>query len=1364
MGNHERWPFHDMFQWPQNLFSSNSKKFVALPSCSNQDGEPVHQLWPREDDVSVAEFDVVLFHGLQRPDELETWKRTWASRTKPQDCWAQNWLPHDLGGNIRVLALSYDSCVVQTENKGHIEDVSELGRNILETLVFSNRWKLGQRCGFVLVGHCFGGLVIKSLVEEANKRAYSRAKNPLDEQSKRRANKFLKNLKGIVFYAVPHAGFKLDSYFQRCNSNWSNKIFGVKLARFMENLKPNQSRMENLSTTFDSIMIGLRASVYAFVEGIPTKDAGYKLVEKAGAQRLAGENYYVVEDGDHFTLCNPPSKEHPSYAKLVDFLKTCQQQDSFGHSIIKRAFHRKFRFYKEPTQLVEKLLQHLKGGGETRIIVHGKFGVGKTALVEYVMQKHAMDLDDTFPGGVFQMKYGHDCDIIASQGELLRQLTQHGEVGVLQTPSRRSIPNMLQEQLNNLHENWLLVVDDVWSSRLIIESPIPRNTGSRLLITSRFPLKELPAIRIKVDQRSNNDLAAKLLASKAANDPEETTFPKGCEDVARKILKKCSGCMLAVSIFGSILSNTPKNESAWKKVYAQFKYYASAEEYTPHDYSGTIFAAIDLSLDHGENKMFSKDLMWSVLQALSLFSYDVPSCLVKLAWKSMQPAGEAEYFEAVVNSLIHKNLVDGSAYGDLRLHDLVLEYLELKKPIDLVTILCDQEGELKQGRELLAIFLSIDGKESAYAKMLLWQIGAIFDEMFSDGYDYWLHKLLDSDAENTILAVYQLYKATQQDAKALLHLMHAHEEKALTAARVLVLLTINAGAKNLLVDGDIEIFVHLCTHYFSCNGGGWCEIMLKMANCNVFAKKMICHKPLLIFIVERIQKDDDYFSEFGQILMALILYVQEIGNTSLEENVLEQDKDVMRKPMKSCVLDNTCLSHVVLYHVENSSRGTEVPVFGPKLIFEYVKLLLQHIREMARFKKRPNFLHRLIKLLANLVDITNGATHFVEHGGVELLFYLQEPGCPGRMTLKHVMKFFCHKVIFESISSTGHIHSLVSILKNGTKEDIMNVPWVLKYLAILHEEVALQLIIEVGVEKVVEAVELWQDIWRDGVRSLMQGVGHDFWQDLWQPDAVEVLLKHESIAKEMILQGTICELLTKVIHQNSKVCMHVLSNLIKCHGDIVIEDLDAKGGLRLFLACYSMQPLNPTWIQLLQDMAQNKAFANKMVALGSIEMVADTLNHPMDFEHLISVAGLVRCLVEGFEDRLDILLSKICIKDLLAIHERLSLRGKLQFSFLPGAFVITKRIVMDLLASNHYKEDDFYILLLLANSHEDIASLFASLIATNDKIRNELFSEYFYHDDVQLLSEHFYQDHVQMLSAKFAPYLEKKKLKVVKFR
>jgi hypothetical protein len=815
------------------------------------------------------------------------------------------------------------------------------------------------------------------------------------------------------------------------------------------------------------------------------------------------------------------------------------------------------------------------------------------------------------------------------------------------------------------------------------------------------------------------------------------------QDVAQKILKKCSGCMLAVSILGSVLSDTPKTENAWKKVYAQFKYYASAKEYTPHDYNGTIFAAIDLSLDHDENKMFSKDLMWNVLQALSLFAtWNIPNRVVKLAWKSMQPEGKTEYFEAVVNSLIHKNLVDGSPYGYLKLHDLVLEYLELKKPIDVVTILCDQEGELKQGRELLAIFLSIYGKQSVLAKMLLWQTGAMFDSITIDDK---LHDLLDTDAENAILAVYQLYKATQQDAKALLYLMHSDGLQALTAAQVLVFLMINAGAKNLLVGEDIEIFVHLCTHNlpnipdFSLHVWPWCFLMLDMANCNVFAKKMICHKPLLIFIVENMQKQDRYLLEFVQILMALILYVQEIGNTSLEENVLEEDKDVMRQSMKSCVLDNTCLSHVVLYHGENSLRDTKVPLFEPKFIFEHVKCLL-----LQQYVRKTSPLVDLmppcsIELLHNLVDITNGATHFVEYGCVELLFYLDEP-MRNEMTYKHAMKFFCHKVIFESISSNGHIRSLVSILKHGTKKHIMNVHWILKYLAIGHEKVALQLITEVGVEKMLEAVELWENSWEDVF--------------------VELWLKHEGIV--MIMQGIMCQLLTRFIHQNSRVCMHVLSNLIRYHGDIVVEDLDAKGGLRLLLACYSMQPFHSTWIQLLQDMAQNKAFANKMVALGIIEILGDALHHPI--APFTSLAPLVRCLVESFEDRLEILLSKICIKDLLSkicIENLLGIhnQGILEFTFLPGAFVIIKKIAMDLLANYHHEQDlfahnnhfpilvkfaknnHFPILVKLAKCHEEIASLIANAIATNDEMMKELGR---------------YNFCVELLSAKFAISREKK--------
>jgi len=409
----------------------------------------------------------------------------------------------------------------------------------------------------------------------------------------------------------------------------------------------------------------------------------------------------------------------------------------------------------------------------------------------------------------------------------------------------------------------------------------------------------------------------------------------------------------------------------------------------------------------------------------------------------------------------------------LKLHDLVGEYVELKKPIDLVTILCDEEGKLKEGRKLLAVFLSIHGKNFFDNKVLLLQAGGGWDENFTC--NHWLHKLLDSDAENAILAIFELYKATQQDVKALLCLMHGDECQAFTAAEVFISLTIN-DAENLLVDGDIENFVQLYTHILQKYEDieyerEWLSGMLEMANCSVFAKKMICHRPLLIWIVERLQKykSRGYCWTFVEILVALIVYVQGMKNTRSQENLLEEDKDVMRERMNSCVLDNTVMSHVVLYHGENSSTGIEVPFFEPKYLFELLQSLLQYM-----IKERSWWCCDTVRVLGCVLDIINGATHLVEYGCVELLFCLQDPELWDFMDFQHVMRFLCHKVIFESISCNGHINSLVSILKHGRKEDIVCVPWILKYLAVGHEEVKLQLTTEVGVEKVAKAVELWE--------------------------------------------------------------------------------------------------------------------------------------------------------------------------------------------------------------------------------------------------------------------------------------------------
>jgi triacylglycerol esterase/lipase EstA (alpha/beta hydrolase family) len=128
--------------------------------------------------------------------------------------------------------------------------------------------RLGQQCGCVLVGHSFGGLVIKSLVVEARKRGLYGVTNRLDENDVVFANRFLQNLRGVVNYAVPHRGSFLESYF-----TLGHKLYRqVKLAGFMKHLKPFSRQMEDLSTMFDAISHEKSILVLAFLEGKPLKD------------------------------------------------------------------------------------------------------------------------------------------------------------------------------------------------------------------------------------------------------------------------------------------------------------------------------------------------------------------------------------------------------------------------------------------------------------------------------------------------------------------------------------------------------------------------------------------------------------------------------------------------------------------------------------------------------------------------------------------------------------------------------------------------------------------------------------------------------------------------------------------------------------------------------------------------------------------------------------------------------------------------------------------------------------------------------------------------------------------------------------
>jgi hypothetical protein len=116
----------------------------------------------------------------------------------------------------------------------------------------------------VLIGHSFGGLVLKSLVVKLKKT--STIRNPTNSWSKatvQSAKMFLSNVRGVAFYAVPHAGSSnIAKYVNKLLRRNNRHHPGI-----MDNIQPWQRDMEDLSVDFDEIVDGNKINIYAFCEG-----------------------------------------------------------------------------------------------------------------------------------------------------------------------------------------------------------------------------------------------------------------------------------------------------------------------------------------------------------------------------------------------------------------------------------------------------------------------------------------------------------------------------------------------------------------------------------------------------------------------------------------------------------------------------------------------------------------------------------------------------------------------------------------------------------------------------------------------------------------------------------------------------------------------------------------------------------------------------------------------------------------------------------------------------------------------------------------------------------------------------------------
>lgn len=248
-----------------------------MPEITSQESFEFHQLWPvAEMKQTNMPLTIIFFHGLQLLDGMESWKTTWTQRGTDV-CWPQEWLPEALGREIvRAISVSYDSIASNWGRWEKVQKVETLGFNLVNELIHKGgKWWLHENNKIVLVGHSFGGIVIKSLTVEASKHASSPCKT---------CKTFLKHIKGIIFYAVPHSGRLIAQYAENFD-----KAFPHRLAGVMRKLREFEDQMEQLSNNFDEKIHKLSSDEDHAPHGIKI----YSFAERLKYNEVSSPSYFI---------------------------------------------------------------------------------------------------------------------------------------------------------------------------------------------------------------------------------------------------------------------------------------------------------------------------------------------------------------------------------------------------------------------------------------------------------------------------------------------------------------------------------------------------------------------------------------------------------------------------------------------------------------------------------------------------------------------------------------------------------------------------------------------------------------------------------------------------------------------------------------------------------------------------------------------------------------------------------------------------------------------------------------------------------------------------------------------------------------
>ncbi|CAM6114803.1 unnamed protein product [Calypogeia fissa] len=282
--------------------ASSSDTHTAQPTKTtipvNQLNESVFELHKPKGQRNMV---VLFFHGFQHGNYENAHLSTWTTEDG-SSTWLQTWLVgDDKYPDAHILSVGYNASLLKSGNGGSF-DLYIIGENIVSDLLEATVG-VERRCPIILVGHSFGGLVVKEVCSQVHKRA---------SMGSVKHKTFLENINGVFFYSTPHRGISREiseHFLSRTNQ---------QLLKYVEILSTSAARLHE---DFERLQKQCSWKTAGVGEGSPTELSTYnkQLIVAEGSSRY-GDAFVIAAKADHISVCRPMSKTSTSFNCLSNFL------------------------------------------------------------------------------------------------------------------------------------------------------------------------------------------------------------------------------------------------------------------------------------------------------------------------------------------------------------------------------------------------------------------------------------------------------------------------------------------------------------------------------------------------------------------------------------------------------------------------------------------------------------------------------------------------------------------------------------------------------------------------------------------------------------------------------------------------------------------------------------------------------------------------------------------------------------------------------------------------------------------------------------------------------------------------------------